>query len=135
MNTLKAHIESIEPTPIKQLFYKPQRVHYKYSGFIYYLRLDVEGIEHPIYKLGFCIDVYRRIHTLFGGISDKKIKVKLVACYKFRKAFQANQYEATFHRIYSKSRFKSPTPLLPSGNSELYSHDILGLDKQLHQLE
>jgi hypothetical protein len=127
LTTLKAHIESVEPTPIKQLFYKPQRVHYRLPGFIYYLRIEVEGMDAPLYKLGFTLDVYKRIHTLING--KVGIKAHLIACHRFPHAHLANSYEATFHRIYTKSRHRSLTPILNSGNSELYVKDILGLDK------
>ncbi len=125
MNSLREHLKAVNPVSVKEMYYKPQRIHYTRAGFVYYLRVEHEALPFVLYKIGFSLDVYKRMYTLTEGKTG--VKVSLVACVRFKKAVEANKYEQGLHRKFSNSRYRGMN-VLNSGNSELYVGDILGLD-------
>jgi hypothetical protein len=96
------------------------------SGILYYLR--VTSLSNPnlkVYKVGY---TSKSIDTrLKAMINNHDTQLTILDGYVFSEAHIANSYEKYILQQYKKYRYYGK-PLIRSGNSELFSSDILGLD-------
>lgn len=116
---------------IKRWFQRPPNP----AGHIYYVRLlTSEGV---FYKVGFTVKDSVRERFAYGGYGDEHLIARELL-FTFRK--DAWDVEQTLldhfnkHRAFGKFSSDPEKPLFRRGQSELFSFDVLGLDKDLYKL-
>lgn len=116
---------------IKRWFSRPSDP----SGYVYYARLKTpQGI---FYKLGYTKKPSLRARLSYAGLGDEKLIDQ-----EFLFAYHPDAWdvEQTLLEHFSKERAfgmfskKTSQPLAGRGQSELFAHDVLGLDLDLYRL-
>ena len=94
---------------------------------LYYIKITKDNVI--AYKLGI---TKLRIRDRFQGEkSDKRIDI--IRLWYFNTREEALKEEQRLLRFFNKSRYKSKPLLKRGGNSELFTYDILNLDKGINQ--
>lgn len=89
---------------------------------LYYLRIDTDLCEYPLYKIGI---TNRTVNERFN-LTDLN-KITIVSTIKYSSGQEAREKEQQILKEFKHHRYKGPD-LLSSGNTELLTADILGLD-------
>lgn len=105
------------------------------SGHVYYARLKAP--QGTFYKLGYTSKTSLVDRMRFGQLGDEEM-IERELLFTFRK--DAWDVEQTLldhfdkHRAFGKFSNDPQMPLAGRGQSELFNHDILGLDSELYRL-
>lgn len=105
------------------------------SGYVYYAKLDTpQGL---FYKIGFTKKSSLIERFSFAGLGDEKL-IKQQLFFTFRAdAWDIEQdllIHFAKHRAFGKYSNDPSQPLPGRGQSELFTHDVLGLDEDLYKL-
>ncbi|WP_372828536.1 GIY-YIG nuclease family protein [Polaromonas sp.] len=116
---------------LKRWFKRPNNP----GGHVYYTRLITQ--QGTFYKIGYTTKPSLMERMSFGGLGDEKL-IDRVLLFTFRE--DAWDVEQTLlehfdkHRAFGKFSNDPMMPLAGRGQSELFSHDVLGLDSDLYRL-
>lgn len=91
-------------------------------GIVYYLRIDREN-HPPLYKIGI---TNRSVDERFPYASDR-VLISVIQVWEFDTGSDAYALESEIIRSHPHARYFGK-PVLNSGNTELFTDDILGLD-------
>lgn len=99
------------------------------SGNLYYIRLRTD--LGPLYKVGFTTRSSAEERLAFRETGDDRLIDKTILFIHFEDAYSVEQQiHGYFYdkRVFGKFGNYTYMPLAGNGQSELYAHDILGLD-------
>jgi hypothetical protein len=92
---------------------------------VYYVKISTS--EDTYYKIG----VTQKDNILNRFNRDKaKVSIKILHTWAFSTGYLALEYEKSILQIYERFRLDSSVSLLHTGNTELFSIDVLNLDKE-----
>ena len=96
-------------------------------GLLYYIAVTTDDGDTR-YKIGITnLSVERRFPTL------DLARIRIVKTWQFAIGHDAAEREAEILSQFSGGRYYGPDILVGAGNTELFTHDVLGLDKRDHE--
>lgn len=105
------------------------------AGYIYYVKLlTSQGV---FYKVGFTVKESVRERFAYGGHGDEHLIARELLFTYRKDAWDVEQTLLNHldkHRAFGKFSNDPEMPLFRRGQSELFSFDVLGLDKDLYKL-
>lgn len=97
-------------------------------GLLYYIAVKTNGGK-TLYKIGITnLSIERRF-----PVADR-IRIRVVKIWRFEVGQHAAEHEAIIINKFARYRYYGPAILVGSGNTELFTKDILSLDKKYHKL-
>ena len=99
---------------------KTKRFHNDKPCLMYYLR--VETGNGPLYKIGITVHDYRRRYA-----NVNRDRIKRLRSWRFKTGREALSIEQAILRHCAEHQYEGPA-VLPQGNTELFTVDILGID-------
>jgi hypothetical protein len=104
------------------------------AGNVYYVRLNFAGVT--FYKMGFTSKPTLMARMSYGNHGDEKLVEKeLLFCFRSN-AYDIEQdllHHFRKHRAFKKYSNDPKMPLPGRGQTELFKHDVLGLDDDLYK--
>lgn len=96
-------------------------------GLLYYIAVTTNDGD-TLYKIGITnLSIERRFPTL------DRARIRIVKIWRFVVGRDAAEREAEILSQFSRDRYYGPDILVGAGNTELFTHDVLGLDKRDHE--
>jgi hypothetical protein len=96
-------------------------------GLLYYIAVTTDDGD-PLYKIGITnLSVERRFP------SADRARIRIVKTWRFAVGRVAALREAEILSQFARHRYYGPDILEGHGNTELFTHDVLGLDRQDHE--
>jgi hypothetical protein len=96
-------------------------------GLLYYVAVTTDDGDTR-YKIGITnLSVERRFPPL------DLARIRIVKTWRFGLGLDAAERESEILSQFAKDRYYGPDILVGAGNSELFTHDILGLDERDHE--
>jgi hypothetical protein len=96
-------------------------------GTLYYVAVTTDD-GNTLYKIGITnLSVKRRFPTL------DFVRMRIVKTWQFEVGRDAAEREAEIISQFAGDRYYGPDILVGAGNTELFTHDVLGLDKGDHE--
>ncbi len=93
-------------------------------GLLYYIAVTTND-GGTLYKIGITnLSIERRFPTL------DRARIRIVKIWRFVLGRDAAEREAEILSQFASNRYYGPDVLVGAGNTELFTHDILGLDKR-----
>lgn len=97
-------------------------------GLLYYIAVKTNDSK-LLYKIGITnLSIERRFPKL------DRARIRVVKIWRFEIGQHAAEREAKIISQFTRYRYYGPTILVGSGNTELFTKDILNLDKEHHEL-
>ena len=94
-------------------------------GKLYYIAVATDDDE-TLYKIGITND---SVDTRFRKGADLE-RIRIVKIWRYAIGWAAAEREAEILRQYAGDKYYGPDILKSGGNSELFTHDVLGLDRR-----
>jgi len=96
-------------------------------GLLYYIALTTDDGDTR-YKIGITnLSIKRRFPTI------DRARIRIVKTWQFEVGCDAAKREAEILRQFPRDRYYGTDILVGAGNTELFTHDVLGLDKGDHE--
>ena len=96
-------------------------------GLLYYIALTTDDGD-TLYKIGITnLSVKRRFPTV------DLARIRIVKTWQFEVGVEAAKREAEILSRFARDRYCGPDILVGAGNTEMFTHDVLGLDKGDHE--
>lgn len=97
-------------------------------GLLYYIAVKKDDGE-LLYKIGITnLSIERRFPSV------DRARIRVIRIWRFELGQIAAEYEANIISQFNRYRYYGPAVLMGSGNTELFTKDILSLDKSHHDL-
>jgi hypothetical protein len=95
-------------------------------ALLYYIAVKTDGGE-TLYKIGITnLTIQHRFPM------PDRARIRVVKKWRFKEGYHAAKCEAEIIRQFARYRYRGPAILVGSGNTELFTIDILDLDKKYH---
>lgn len=96
-------------------------------GLLYYLAVTTDDGDR-LYKIGITnLSIIRRFPT------QDLARIRIVKLWRFDVGLLAAAREAEILSQFARYRYCGPAILVGAGNTELFTHDVLGLDRKAHE--